>query len=68
MQEMAPNELEALELQPITASMIADCQFCTRILCDPHSRTPVHCTKWSGARSPIMVNLTACMTCGEYKK
>ncbi|SDD31981.1 hypothetical protein SAMN02799630_02715 [Paenibacillus sp. UNCCL117] len=67
MHDTVHNEPEGLEMMAVTANMIVSCRFCTRIQCDPSCRTPVHCTKWSGACSPILVNLAACMTCGEYK-
>ncbi|MEK8127589.1 hypothetical protein WMW72_06630 [Paenibacillus filicis] len=68
MQEMIPSELPIPEIIPVSVRLVADCRFCTYVQYDPHARTPVHCTKWSGALSPIQVNLNACMTCGEYKK
>lgn len=65
------NEIISIEPEvqnPITCEMVSHCSYCTMISPNPLYKTPVYCTKYSGSRSPIMVNLEACLTCGEYKK
>lgn len=52
----------------ITPELVSECSYCTMISADPKYKTPVYCTKYSGSCHPILVNLAACLTCGEYKK
>lgn len=68
MNDMYQLEFEAFEPMPLTIEMVSHCGYCMRVQGEPFSRTPIHCTKFSGSFSPILVNLAACMTCGEYKK
>jgi hypothetical protein len=54
------------ELIRTTMQQIASCRYCTEIVNDS-VRAPIHCTKFSGSSVPISVNITTCITCGEYK-
>jgi hypothetical protein len=48
--------------------LVSSCSYCTMVTVNPHYKTPVYCTKYSGSISPILVNVPACLSCGEYKK
>ncbi|OXM87316.1 hypothetical protein CF651_06705 [Paenibacillus rigui] len=51
----------------VTAELVSSCSYCIMISADPQSKTPIHCTKFSGSCNPIMVNVSSCLSCGEYK-
>jgi|GEM_PF-3908315 len=51
----------------VTTELISSCSYCTMVSTDPQSKTPIHCTKFSGSCNPILVNVSTCLSCGEYK-
>lgn len=48
--------------------LISACRYCESISSEPANKTPVACTKLSGASRPIQVNFNTCLGCREYTK
>ncbi|MDT9723475.1 hypothetical protein DUZ99_00395 [Xylanibacillus composti] len=48
--------------------LISACHYCESISTDAANKTPVACTKLSGAAQPIQVNFKTCLGCREYTK
>jgi hypothetical protein len=52
----------------LTAELISDCPYCASISDNVQTKSPIHCTKWSGSSFPVRVNQATCLSCGEYRK
>ncbi|MBO8173246.1 MAG: hypothetical protein H0Z33_15320 [Bacillaceae bacterium] len=56
------------KLLKISREITKDCPFCTLVSEDIENRTPIYCSRFSGERSPIPVDLDTCLSCGEFKR
>ncbi|WP_284644796.1 hypothetical protein [Paenibacillus silviterrae] len=64
------NQIDELKQQLlwVTTELVSECPYCICISDDPQLRAPISCTKYSGSKNPILVNVSACLACQEYKK
>ncbi len=56
-----------IDLLKVTTELVSPCKYCTMVSSNPEYKTPIYCTKFTGAIHPICVNVATCLSCGEYK-
>ncbi|MDF2671275.1 MAG: hypothetical protein K0R67_3581 [Paenibacillus sp.] len=56
-----------IDLHRLTTELIGKCAYCLMISSNVEYKTPIYCTKFTGALNPTCVDVATCLSCQEYK-
>lgn len=55
------------DVHRLIVELIGNCKYCSMISTNVEFKTPIYCTKFTGAVHPTCVDVHTCLSCQEYK-